>query len=626
MEPPASYRYDVIQPDQIRLCRFMQENDKISAILKTVSTDESLPDYTALSYTWSLGDESPAKNHSIQIGEQRLPTLDSLESFLRVLAARPTLLNQTWWWIDSICIDQSNDVERASHVRRMKEIYEGASDVIVWLGERSDDSDSAVDFMHLLHDMSGPDGDESRDALRQHDKHQSQWVALRNFFSRRWWTRIWTIQEFVVPSHVSLWCDMRSISRTAICGALWVADRGNITGFKDTIAFHHAWNRRRAWALRTALITPGGFDPSLLSLAAYFCSNEATNDRDRLYGLLAIATERHGLEVNYSWTVDEVYLKFAQSFIKLHQSLDIICFASLFRAAVGSSLPSWVPDWRHRVVPLVVPLMVSQSSKTEIGNLRPPRTMEYAGKTVLYSACMARKAEYNFEGSALYARGIIIDAVDGLVGAQNLDLVQSSVEPPSMPNADMTRSSMDILMAVCRSLTWGSMDRYLRYAMPVEEFYRDFYHLCLLAARSSDSVSKEFCQWFDHVGSLRIQGRSLENLICDAQQSSTGPAIGYAPEQNEYIQDSFYGRFVDTVERMSLRLMISSGSRLGMAPRGAMKGDLVCILFGCSVPVLLRKTQDEEHFTLVGECFLDGCMRGEMMSQSGPMERTFRIV
>lgn len=38
----------------------------------------------------------------------------------------------------------------------------------------------------------------------------------------------------------------------------------------------------------------------LLSSATYFCSNEATDDRDRLYGLYAISTKSRDLEINYS--------------------------------------------------------------------------------------------------------------------------------------------------------------------------------------------------------------------------------------------------------------------------------------------------------------------------------------
>jgi hypothetical protein len=79
------------------------------------------------------------------------------------------------------------------------------------------------------------------------------------------------------------------------------------------------------------------------------------------------------------------------------------------------------------------------------------------------------------------------------------------------------------------------------------------------------------------------------------------------------------------VVRMSLRLMVSRDGRIGMAPEKAMKGDLVCILYGCSIPVLLRSEAGCDGFSFVGECFLDSCMDGSVLEQRGIRERKFQI-
>jgi hypothetical protein len=58
---------------------------------------------------------------------------------------------------------------------------------------------------------------------------------------------------------------------------------------------------------------------------------------------------------------------------------------------------------------------------------------------------------------------------------------------------------------------------------------------------------------------------------------------------------------------------------LGLVPDYADKGDYICILFGCSVPVVLREvkhvltsTQDKgTHYEFVGECYVHGMMDGE---------------
>jgi hypothetical protein len=49
---------------------------------------------------------------------------------------------------------------------------------------------------------------------------------------------------------------------------------------------------------------------------------------------------------------------------------------------------------------------------------------------------------------------------------------------------------------------------------------------------------------------------------------------------------------------------------IGIAPEGSAKGDIICIFFGCSVPVVLQP-QDDGEFKFIGECYVHGVMDGE---------------
>ena len=51
---------------------------------------------------------------------------------------------------------------------------------------------------------------------------------------------------------------------------------------------------------------------------------------------------------------------------------------------------------------------------------------------------------------------------------------------------------------------------------------------------------------------------------------------------------------------------------MGLAPRYAEKGDLICVLLGCSVPIIIRKKGD--NYVVVGDTYVYGMMQGEMMS------------
>jgi hypothetical protein len=57
---------------------------------------------------------------------------------------------------------------------------------------------------------------------------------------------------------------------------------------------------------------------------------------------------------------------------------------------------------------------------------------------------------------------------------------------------------------------------------------------------------------------------------------------------------------------------VSSTGLFLIAPPSSRIGDIVCVLFGCDMPVVLREIE-EGHYTLVGECYADGIMYGEAM-------------
>ena len=55
-----------------------------------------------------------------------------------------------------------------------------------------------------------------------------------------------------------------------------------------------------------------------------------------------------------------------------------------------------------------------------------------------------------------------------------------------------------------------------------------------------------------------------------------------------------------------------STEKEGLCPDQTEEGDAVCILYGCSVPVILRNVNG--NYKLIGECFLFGMMDGEALS------------
>jgi hypothetical protein len=82
----------------------------------------------------------------------------------------------------------------------------------------------------------------------------------------------------------------------------------------------------------------------LLCLLTDYCRNNVTDDRDRIYGLLDVALEYPGvqLEVNYSHSVEKVYAEAAQYMVHGTKRLDILLFC---RQSGVEPFQSWALDW-----------------------------------------------------------------------------------------------------------------------------------------------------------------------------------------------------------------------------------------------------------------------------------------
>lgn len=407
---------------------------------------------------------------------------------------------------------------------------------------------------------------------------------------------------------VQFWYGMHIIPRFAIEDALLVADRCNGVSFKRTLAFHRAWNRRRVRLLHArGQKKPTNRTMSLVALVAYSACFDAKDPRDRLYGIRALGTDASSLDVSYDISVKEAYVRFVKSFIEHYKSLDIICFASLWTAMPNSSLPSWIPDWRTPVDSFVVPLMVSQSANTHIGNLRGPTEVDKGHNSWLcYAASKGKPPAYEIQEGHLLVHGTNLATVDGLAASADAELTPSSMRSspePALPSDVLAKS-------ICKTLVLDRKDRYLRFAEP-DEFFHDFMWLCakVLGGQSAD-VPEDFRTWFERTKNLSIRGRNLEEVLRDSIKAEHDGWSARTPNQDQYRMETFFSRFYDSIVYMSLRLMITSEGGIGLVSQKAKKGDRICVLLGCSVPILLRQSRQGGRFTLIGECFLDGFMDG----------------
>ncbi|EHK27153.1 uncharacterized protein TRIVIDRAFT_138489, partial [Trichoderma virens Gv29-8] len=145
-------------------------------------------EYVALSYTW--GDEATYGEIQVDDG-MNIPIRENLWQFLRLQSS--SLSESKFYWIDAICINQSDVNERNHQVGLMRQIYTNATAVYVWLGCESSNSNLAMDYIT----------EKASKKLKAKGLgfrpiwSEQEGEALVELCERPYWRRMWIIQEII---------------------------------------------------------------------------------------------------------------------------------------------------------------------------------------------------------------------------------------------------------------------------------------------------------------------------------------------------------------------------------------------------------------------------------------------
>jgi Heterokaryon incompatibility protein (HET) len=640
-DSPSSRPYpDLRLPEgKIRLLRISRKlKTSISGELKQMSLEDCREPFMTVSYVWG-GDKQGTVDITVKTADFRerapLTVAPSVAPILELIRDHPDLKRVEYVWIDGISINQLDDIEKSSQVEMMGKIYERSEMTIVWLGGGDPDvCNMAMDFIEeLLHWEPWLRRNYVATQLRATPsdlQNRKEWKALSVFFSLPWWKRVWTLQEFIVAKRLKfywgerriLWSELEPLIYT-----IWLCDPFN--DFFTWETFLPAWNRRRMrqWYLQRHQVGK----KSLLACMSYHSDSHLSDERDRVYGALAMvnAVDREIVGRPRYGTRNDVltlYRRLVRSWIQTHQSLDIICFAELFTnnqpggPGKPRALPSWVPDWREARNTFVIPLLVSQSGNTAIGNFRTILDLDPNYYCSVYAASGREAPRIRpWENlDQIVCGGIRVDTIDGL-GWISEELPHGClVQSTSLKNARGSDPSNNnsLLDCLVKSLVLDREDRYLGTPAPLEHFRHDFQRLAAQAydLECSSQHKERFTAWYQHNRTLLIGGSTIEE-ICKARPiRNSGRELGD-------VHRSFVSRFKDTTARskMGKRLVTTSQRLVGMGPPRAQRDDVVCVLFGCSVPVVLR-AQGDGTWSFIGECYLHGYMDGEALLEQRKTE------
>ncbi|KAK3313330.1 heterokaryon incompatibility protein-domain-containing protein [Apodospora peruviana] len=388
-------------PRYIRLIDLEQgaEADLLSISIQ-VHELESAPPYDALSYTWGDPSSPPVELTMSTADEDVLchgkpltvkPNLASALRALRTPSPTPGKLGiprQELIWIDAICINQEDLVERASQVSMMGEVYGRAETVIVWVGPEDASTDDAMRILETLATVPENTVSAARDSLpldiRNPGVYSQQlgiepvqlhewlgWIALveRNYFRRAW-----IIQEVVKAQQLVFLCGPRVFAWDAFSAAysflqntrwLEILTPSYILTYLSPAEIPDRYHRfldpgrhsieDSAMVVRFArhYLSEVGMSIGLVECLRLFRSSLCSDARDKIFSILSIIDKdspelkvcpdvRH---VDYTIPVPELYLKVAWSSIQATNDLAILKHKEQEVQTKVQGLPSWVPDW-----------------------------------------------------------------------------------------------------------------------------------------------------------------------------------------------------------------------------------------------------------------------------------------
>ncbi|KAF1851784.1 uncharacterized protein K460DRAFT_269413 [Cucurbitaria berberidis CBS 394.84] len=643
---------DTLNGISVRLLRFSQSEDGTFVGELQTFRLANAPHFFTASYVWGTRATSETIIH-LETGP--LQVLNSLVPFLHMVTNHDDFDDKDWWWIDSLCINLTNGHEREQQVRIMADIYKRARRAIIWLGEEVEEGSNctgAIEFLHYLSSLQVAfSGDEL--AMRRNlddPDFTSKCEAVSSLLFRPWFTRVWTLQEFVLPKEAKLYCGKTSITRRKFKSAIYSMFLCSTISqdFEHRLvprkAFDGAFNRRR---IHQRYANPKSRGIGLVSIMAYLGNHSATDSRDRIFSVMGLITSRDRELIGapeYTSSTELQFARLVRSFWNEYKNLDIVCFVHLFSRYSGpedpgadNAVPWWAPDWRAMAdFASPVPLMASQSASVHIDNFRPLRSTTWKAKYNAPGSQLNKKANVHFSDSLkeLWCDGVVLDTIHGLGGLDDRELrcksficaeeghamLQSTKDQERGPRSKMLPK--DWLEAIARSLVLDRQDKYLCFHAPTH-YINEFLHVCY-ACIADEPVDWSFATWFDHNKNLRFGNQTLEELIyaVPAETSSSPPPLHRPPSYPIHQQDgpdsdkldTFLSRFHDTVRKKARRLIVTSEGLVGMAPCRAREGDVVAILFGCSIPLVLRKRGEREAWQVIGEGYAHGYLNGEVAS------------
>ena len=602
---------------EIRLLELLPSQNRDSLLegrLSHVSLDAK-PPYQCVSYVWG----QPEFTELIQLNGIPLYitlNLHQVLQHLRLASESRTL------WVDALCINQKDDVEKGKQVALMKEIYQLSKVDLVWLPSQTKASghadsipwrlrgNSTVQILTrgleivrniqsgkitkgeveerewrpwfkrpLAESAMKSQAGESHPQSRLEIEVEATEFIRHTFRDVPIWKRVWIMQELAYSPRILLLSGATELHWQIISSFLANSKYNQAVG--TIVGGHESWEPSIVdYALEAANTIElqrrellNNKQTSFMDTLVKFRHTHATDPRDKIYAVLSLVSEPHSINIDYRKSKKEVFTESAIALINTMSNLDVICQSYWESPATRpkSNLPSWVPDFTHG----------KQSEDLYYHFVFAQRSVFNAGGTLCRTPCKT------LDGSILQVSGVRLGQI--------------------------TRLS-----------TYKRRDHYKEGA---QDWFQSLFKECILDPPSQKYVTGEShlqAFWRTLVMDCKaypIQRLSPEEVNTDHQIFEKWVANLSSPMP--YHDDDVHPAPPPLSEWLLERSMeawtfgVTDGGFYVMVLRdGTKEGDLVVTLDGAETPVVLRSDHDykesgKDVFHVVHVAYVHGFMDGE---------------
>lgn len=593
LEDPGAFR--ILELNQTHPAETQLSGRLISSRL------EDAPDYCAVSYVW--GDQQPTSSILLEDGNS-LPITKTLFNAIKELSSSHT---SNRLWVDQICINQRDEVEKDVQISLMGTIYRQARQVLGWLGEPTEDSEIGIEFLSFLGNSernpsfdSAPAFQELTEGIHGEDKlaylfspDGKHMKAADRLLQRPWFRRLWVVQEVLLSSSLQLRCGQRSIPGDIFFAATRLL--ASLLMFPHSPGFGQPYHNALRLTLLKDEIISTEFDSTFYPSLAHILSEwKCLKDEDRLNALWGIAF-KDSLSTSIWFTpscsisLRKLYESFAKAHIIQTHSLEILHFAgcgdsralilqfsedglNINVSQLAVDIRSWAPDWRIKSRPVPFsPLLKREASDG-------------------FSATASR-SDFNFgeEEGVLHVRALEVDRIlcCGL---------------PFSDELRTTFNSQDVIFHTWFELAKGvllekdAIEAMVASTLIVDRKIQP--HYGTRYSMEPPNVISAFQQW-----SYTWLGIRTPEHITHREYNEI-PA-------DELEEPALYARWASEICH-NRTFFVTKQGRCGLGSLHVRPGSGIYYIHGLKTPFVVQNASENGRHLLYGECFVYGLMESKV--------------